>query len=141
MSGQYGSTRAATHFRLGRFEEAIAAATEDFAREDDNPEHLFERARARAALDRWDEALTDLDAALALDADAAVLDRDEVDDTYFSTLLAAARHTATREPEAAARRLARYNEVWPGGAHGRDVVEWSRRLRGEVRTEWTKERA
>ncbi len=141
MSGQYGSTRAATLLRLGKFEEAIAAATEDFAREDDNPEHLFERARAAVALERFDDALADLDKALALDEEAAVLDRDEVDDAYFSALLAAARKTAARAPEEGVAQLQRYGKVWPAGSHGRDVVEWTRRLRGEVRTAWTKERA
>ena len=141
MSGQYGSTKAGTLLRLGKFEEAIAAATDDLARDAANPEHVFERARAHAAMERFDEALADLDQALALDEDAALLDRDEVDDTYFSTLLQAARKTAARAPEEAVASLARYGKVWPSGSHGRDVIEWTRRLRGEVRTEWTKERA
>jgi tetratricopeptide (TPR) repeat protein len=140
-AGQYGATRAAALFQSGDYEAAIAAATEDFEKDRENPEHLVDRARAAAVLERFDIALGDLDLALELDDDAAVLDSDIVDDAYFSALLGAARMQATTSREAAVKVLERYRRRWPTGSHHDDVAVWTRRLLGEVRTEWTKERA
>src|SRR4029079_3597835 len=96
-------------------------------------------ANAYAWLERYPEAVTDLEAALALDETAGVLETDVVDDAYFSALLGAAKAEARTSMEAAERTLARYKTVLPGGRHLKDAAEWPDRLRaasgGERRCE------
>ena len=140
MSGRYGMSQAATLIQAGKYQEAIEEATRAIARGEDNPEYFVERAHALSILERYPEAVADLEAALRLDAEAAVLDTDRVDDDYFSALLGAAKKEAVSSVEAGVTRLARYREVLPEGSHLKDAEDWRRRLRGELKSEFVKHR-
>jgi tetratricopeptide (TPR) repeat protein len=137
MAGQYGMSFAAKLLEKGKYEEAIVEATRAIEREDDNPEHFVERATAAAFLERHAEAVSDLERALALDEEAGVLERDVVDDAYFSALLGAARALPVADGVA---RLDRYRQIFPSGRHLRDAADWQKRLRGELPSHFVKER-
>ena len=49
MAGVYGMSFAAKLLEKGKYDEAIVEATKAIEKEDDNPEHFFERARADVA--------------------------------------------------------------------------------------------
>ena len=136
----YGRSRASKLNEEGRLDEAVAEATRAAALDESDPEPLVDRAYAYAHLERYAEAVADLERALHLDREAAVLDTPLVDDAYFSALLGQARREAEGSPDDGVARLARYRERFPAGAHLADVETWTRRLRGEVRTEFVKRR-
>ncbi len=129
MAGNYGMSFAAKMIEQGKYAEAIEEATRGVARDDEDPLPLVERASAFAWLERYPEAVTDLEAAMALDEAAGVLEIDVVDDAYFSALLGAAKVEAKSSPEAAAKTLARYGTVLPAGRHLADAAAWPDRLR------------
>ena len=87
MAGRYGMSFAAKLTEQGKYAEAIEEASRAAARDDEDPAPLVERAAAYAWLERYPEAVQDLEAALALDQTAGVLETDVVDDAYFSALL------------------------------------------------------
>jgi tetratricopeptide (TPR) repeat protein len=134
----YGRSFASKLIQDGKLEEAVAAAGQAIAAEADNPEHFVDRATALSSLGRDREAAPDFRRALELDQAAQILETDLIDDAYFSSLLAAAR--AESSADAGCQLLAGYLETLPDGRHVNDVRDWSARLRGELRTEWTKER-
>lgn len=138
MGHQYGKSRASVLIDAGEFEAAVQVATEEAAREPDNSEHLWDRGSALAALERYDEAVRDFERAKQLDAETAVLDDDMLDDAYFSALLGAAR--ADGDIEAGCARLERYRALFPSGRHASDVGDWQKRLRGELKSQFVKER-
>jgi tetratricopeptide (TPR) repeat protein len=117
-----------------KYEEAAVAAEKAMALDPEDPEPHFDRATALANLDRYAEAASHFEKALALDEAACVLTTDFVDDAYFSALLGAARQASAPE------RLERYLEVLPEGRHVKDVGDWQKRLRGELPSEFVKER-
>jgi tetratricopeptide (TPR) repeat protein len=139
MSGQYGMSFAAKLTEQGKYDEAVAEATRAIERDEEDPEPLVERAAALTLLERYAPAAADFERALALDAEADVIDIDVVDDAYFSALLGAAR--AEPSVDAGVAQLARYRAILPEGRHLRDADEWARRLRGELKSEFVKERA
>jgi len=130
MAGRYGMTFAAKLIQEGKYAEAVEEASRAVARDDEDPAALVDRAAAYAWLERYPEAVRDLEAALALDQTAGVLETDVVDDAYFSALLGAAKAEARTSIEAAERTLARYGTVLPGGRHLEDAALWPARLRG-----------
>jgi tetratricopeptide (TPR) repeat protein len=133
----YGISFAQKLLDEGKYEQAVAAATKAMELEPEDPEPLFERAQAYANLDRYVEAAADYERALKLDEEAQVLQTDFVDDAYFSALLGAAR----KEPVAeGVKRLERYAQVFPAGRHLADVRDWQKRLRGELPSQFVKER-
>jgi hypothetical protein len=138
MSGQYGRSFASKLIQDGKYEQAIAEATKAIGAEDDNPEHFVDRATACVQLDRNAEAADDFVRALELDETAGILETDMVDDAYFSSLLAAARADASVDD--GCRRLAGYLDALPRGRHVKDVTDWQRRLRGELKSEFVKTR-
>lgn len=140
MSGQYGRSFASKLIQDGHYEQAIAEASRAIALEDDNPEHYVDRATACVQLDRNAEAAADFVRALALDGEAGLLETDLVDDAYFSALLAVAREEARGSVEEGCRRLSGYRETLPEGRHLKDAEDWSRRLRGELKSEFVKAR-
>ncbi|HXU67713.1 MAG TPA: hypothetical protein VN947_00215 [Polyangia bacterium] len=143
MGHQYGRSRAAVYNEAGEFEAALQASTEEIAREADNSEHHLDRATALAALERYDEAVEAFEHAQELDRESAVLDDDMLDDAYFSALLGAARATATTAPTnvaTACEKLTRYAGRFPSGRHLTDAVDWQKRLRGELKSTFVKER-
>ena len=80
-------------------------------------------------LERYPEAVKDLETAIALDETAGVLETDVVDDAYFSALLGAAKvearsSLAASDPDAGALR-----DDLPGGRHLEDAAAWPERLR------------
>lgn len=140
MSGQYGRSFASKLIQDGKYEQAIAEATRAIALEDDNPEHYVDRATACVQLDRNAEAAEDFVRALALDDEAGLLETDLVDDAYFSALLAVARDEARQSVDAGVRRLATYRDALPSGRHLGDADTWTRRLTGELKSEFVKAR-
>jgi tetratricopeptide (TPR) repeat protein len=129
MAGRYGMSFAAKLTQEGKYLEAIEEATRAAARDEEDPVPLVERAGALAWLERYPEAVKDLEAALALDETAGVLELDVVDDAYFSALLGAAKIESRTSLEAADRTLARYGTVLPAGRHLADAAAWPERLR------------
>ena len=117
MAGRYGMSFAVKLTEQGKYAEAIEEASRAVARDEEDPAPLVERAAAYAWLERYPEAVQDLEAALALDESAGVLETDVVDDAYFSALLGAAKAEAPASMEAAAKTLARYKGTLPGGRH------------------------
>jgi tetratricopeptide (TPR) repeat protein len=140
MGHQYGMSRAAVYNEAGEFEAALQAATEEVAREADNSEHWLDRATALAALERYDEAVADFERAQDVDAKTSVLDDDMLDDAYFSALLGAARATAGSDVAGGCAKLARYATRFPSGRHVSDAGDWQKRLRGELKSTFVKER-
>jgi tetratricopeptide (TPR) repeat protein len=130
MAGRYGMTFAAKLIQEGKYAEAVEEASRAVARDDEDPAALVDRASAYAWLERYPEAVRDLEAALALDQTAGVLDLDVVDDAYFSALLGTAKAEALTSIEAAARTLERYKTILPDGRHLEDAALWPQRLRG-----------
>ena len=138
MGHQYGRSQAASLIDAGDYEAAVAAASEAIVREPEYSEHWFERATALAWLERYAAAVDDFERARALDGKTAVLDDDELDDAYFSALLGAAR--AEGDVEAGCARLDRYRALFPSGLHVADAADWQKRLRGELKSHFVKER-
>ena len=129
MAGRYGMSFAAKLTEQGKYAEAIEEANRAAARDDEDPTPLVERAAAYAWLERYPEAVADLEAAFELDKTAGVLETDVVDDAYFSALLGAAKAEAPASMEAAAKTLGRYKTILPGGRHLTDAETWTERLR------------
>jgi tetratricopeptide (TPR) repeat protein len=123
---------AAELMEKGKYEEAIVAATRAMEVEKANPEPFADRAAAYDGLERYAEAVGDLEKALALNATAKVLDPDNLDDAFFSALVGAAKLEAETSVDAAVALLARYREVLPKGRHVQDSEDWRRRFRGEL---------
>jgi tetratricopeptide (TPR) repeat protein len=138
MGHQYGKSRAAVLLDAGEFEAAVQAATEEIAREPENSEHVWDRGSALASLSRYDAAVADFEHAKRMDAVTQVLDDDMLDDAYFSALLGAAR--ADGDVAAGCAQLARYRELFPSGRHLGDAEDWQKRLRGELKSHFVKER-
>lgn len=138
MGHQYGKSVAATLLEREDFDGAIAAATEALRSEPADSEHWFDRASAYAAAERYAEAVADFEEARRRDARLQVLDDDMLDDSYFSALLGAAR--AEAEVSAGCARLERYREHFPAGRHVQDASDWQKRLRGELKSHFVKER-
>jgi hypothetical protein len=61
-----------------------------------------------------------------------------LDDAYFSALLGAARQEA--DVERGCAKLERYATVYPAGRHVEDASDWQKRLRGELKSTFVKER-
>ena len=138
MGHQYGRSRAAVLIDAGEFAAALQAATEELAREPENSEHCWDRASALALLERYDEAVADFERAQQVDAKTSVLDDDMLDDAYFSALLGAAR--AQTDVAAGCQMLQRYGARFPAGRHLQDAQDWQKRLRGELKSHFVKER-
>jgi tetratricopeptide (TPR) repeat protein len=131
-------SRAAVLNDAGEFEAAVQAATEEIAREPHNSEHLWDRGSALTSLERYEEAIADFERAKQVDAKTAVLDDDMLDDAYFSALLGAAR--AMADVAAGCGKLERYLTLYPSGRHVQDMSDWQKRLRGELKSHFVKER-
>jgi tetratricopeptide (TPR) repeat protein len=116
----------------GQYDEAVVAASSAIEAEKANPEPFADRAAAYDGLERYAEAVGDLEKALALNATAKVLDPDNLDDAFFSALVGAAKLEAETSVDAAVALLARYREVLPKGRHVQDSEDWRRRFRGEL---------
>jgi tetratricopeptide (TPR) repeat protein len=136
----YGRSFSQKLLQDGKYDEALAAAAQAIAAEPDNPEHFVDRAQALVLLEREIEAVPDFRRALELDEAAQILESDLVDDAFFSALLAAARAEAPRSLDAAVALLASYRTTLPAGRHVGDADTWTRRLKGELRVEWVKQR-
>ena len=138
MGHQYGKSMAATLLEREDYDGAIKAATEALRGEPGDSEHWFDRASAYAAAEKYAEAVADFEEARRRDARLQVLDDDMLDDAYFSALLAAAR--ATSDVAAGCAKLDRYVTVFPAGRHVSDAGDWQKRLRGELKSHFVKER-
>jgi tetratricopeptide (TPR) repeat protein len=140
MGGIYGISKAAKLNEAGDYDQAVLEATKAIALDADDPEPLVERAFACAQLERYSEAVADLEKALVLDETAQILESALVDDAYFSALLGAAKVAAATSPDEGVKLLSRYATTLPKGAHLKEAGEWQKRLRGEAPKEWVKRR-
>lgn len=118
----------------GQYEEAIDAATSAMVGAASNPEPFAERAAAYDYLERYAEAVGDLEQALKLNAAQPVIDQDNLDDAFFSALVGAAKLDAETSVAMGVARLARYPQVLPKGRHVQDSEDWRKRLRGELKS-------
>jgi tetratricopeptide (TPR) repeat protein len=130
MAGRYGISFAKTLIEQGDYDEAVGAATKDIAEGNHGPEPLFDRATALELLERYAEAVTDFEAAIAQNRGDKELDPFVLDDAYFSALVAAAR--AEGDPSRGVAMLERYRSVSPDGGHLGEATDWQKRLRGEM---------
>lgn len=137
MGHQYGRSQAAALIDGEDYEAAVTAASEAIARDAADSEAWFERATALGWLERYDEAIGDFEQARLLDRVTEVIEDDVLDDAYFSALLGAAR---ARDVDGGCALLARYAGQFPDGRHVEDAVEWQKRLRGELKSTFVKER-
>jgi tetratricopeptide (TPR) repeat protein len=137
----YGQLRSSKLCTDGRFEEAIAAATEEIAADPGEPEPLFNRGQALAGLERFAEAAADYEAALGMDASGSALDPETLDDELFFALRSeAVRTAAAGDRPGAIAILRRYQTLVPAGRHRDDVPKWIDKING-VETVWYRERA
>jgi tetratricopeptide (TPR) repeat protein len=137
MGGRYGMSFAAELMEKGQYEEAIEAATSAMQDAGSNPELFADRAAAYDCLERYAEAIPDLEQALRLNAAQPVIDQDNLDDAFFSALVGAAKidaETGADGVAAGVARLARYPQVLPQGRHVQDSEDWRKRLRGELKS-------
>jgi tetratricopeptide (TPR) repeat protein len=134
MGGRYGMSFAAELMEKGKYEEAVDAATSAIAADAANPEPFADRAAAYDYLERYADAVGDLEKALALNAAAPVIDQDNLDDAFFSALVGAAKIDAETSVDAGVALLARYGQVLPAGRHVKDAEDWRKRLRGELKS-------
>jgi tetratricopeptide (TPR) repeat protein len=137
MGHQYGRSQAAVLIDAGEYEEAVTAATQAIGVEPANSEHFFDRASALVNLERYADAIGDFERARTLDRETQVLEDDVVDDAYFSALLGAAR---AQDIAAGCATLDRYRAQFPDGRHVADAADWQKRLRGELKSHFVKER-
>ena len=97
-----------------------------------------QKPSAHAAAEKYADAVADFEEAKRRDTRLQVLDDDMLDDSYFSALLGAAR--AEAEVSAGCALLDRYGEHFPEGRHVQDARDWQKRLRGELKSHFVKER-
>jgi tetratricopeptide (TPR) repeat protein len=135
MGGRYGMSFAAELIEKGHYEEAIEAATTEMEADIANPEPFADRAAAYDYLERYTEAVSDLERALILNAPTPVIDQDNLDDAFFSALVGAAKVDAQGSVAAAIGRLSRYRHLLPGGRHLQDAEDWRKRFGGELKSE------
>jgi tetratricopeptide (TPR) repeat protein len=120
------------HIEDGEYDEAIAAATKSIEDGDVGPEPLFDRATAYDLAERYLEAVTDFEAAIARNGLEQEIDPFTNDDAYFSALLAAARKEAESDVAKGVTLLQRYLQNAPKGEHVGDCQDWQKRLKGEM---------
>jgi hypothetical protein len=128
----------------GDYEEAVTAATKVIDAGDATAETFLERATARELLEVYDGAVEDFETALARNAVEKIVDQSDVDDRYFSALVAAG--TALRAgagagagaggAAAAVQTIDRYDRTFRGlpttPRHAKEAAEWRARFRGEL---------
>ena len=122
----------------GKYEEAVAKASEEIEVSPDEPEAYFNRAQANTGLERFAEALADYVRTLAMDMSASSLDPEVVDDELFFTLRTWAG-TQKSEPPAAIATIERYRALLPSGRHVEDIAKWVDSFNG-VQTVWVREK-
>ncbi len=141
MAGRYGMSFARKMIDDGLYEEAVIEATKEIDAGTTSPEILVDRATAYDFQEKYAEAAMDFERALVLDLAERILERDDIDDSYFSALVCAAEHlahahSATGDVEksvsAGTELIDRYARALPAGRHLREAEEWKRRLRGEL---------
>jgi tetratricopeptide (TPR) repeat protein len=140
VSGRYGMSFAAEKIEQGDYDGAVEAATATIEQGQATAETFLERATAHELLESYDAALDDFEKALAMNAAEKIVDQDDVDDRYFSALVAAGQSaTQTRSAgavDAAVRTIDRYGRtlgaLGTAGRHAKDAADWRARFRGEL---------
>lgn len=138
MADNYGVTFAQKLLLRGEFEQAVTAAEQHAAREPESPEPFHDRARALAALQRYEAAVEDYARAVELDRTEQILPDWEVDDGLFSTVVAWGQ--AVDGVEEKLRALGRYKQILPAGSHLAEAEEWTLRFKGLLPTTFVKPR-
>jgi tetratricopeptide (TPR) repeat protein len=120
----YGITFSKKLCDQGHYEEAIVEAEKAMARDDEDPQPVYDRGAALYCLGRFEEAVRDFARAIALDAQQSLMDDGVLDDDLFESL----RKWAEAEPARCRQILGRYVELMPGGVHKSDVLKWIQHL-------------
>ena len=126
MSGRYGTRPSQRALELGDYEEAVALASDAISANPTSPGARYDRARAHELLEAYEDAVTDMLAAVEHNRVDRVIDAFELDDALFGLLIAAAQHAPAR----AGKTLAAYAVAMPEGQHLGEVAAWQRRLLG-----------
>ncbi|CAN5520010.1 hypothetical protein BH09MYX1_BH09MYX1_01070 [soil metagenome] len=134
MAGRYGMSFAKKHIEDGDYDDAVRVTTEEIDAGTQRPETYVDRATALDLLERWEEAASDFERALELDKTEHEPTVEDVDDAYFSALASAAEAFAKRSVADAVTVLNRYAACLPEGRHLADVLDWQKRIRGELST-------
>jgi tetratricopeptide (TPR) repeat protein len=130
MSGTtYGITFSKKLCDEGRYDEAIREADKAIARDEEDPQAVYDRAAALYCLARFEEATADFARAIALEAEANIMDEGVLDDDLFECL----RKWAEAEPARCRAILGRYLELMPAGAHKADVTKWTLHIETDPR--------
>ncbi len=132
MGGRYGMSFAKGFIEKGAYPEAVASATSEIEAGAPGPEPWFDRGTALELLERWADAVSDFERAIALNEEAREMDPFALDDAYFSAALGAAQSERPSDLGRALTRLSRYRELCPEGEHVAESKDWERRLRGEL---------
>ena len=136
MSGRYGMSFAAERIEQGDYDGAVEAATTTIDGGQATAETFLERATAHELLESYPAAIDDFEKALALNASEKIVDQDDVDDRYFSALVAAGQAERPSSVDAAVRTVERYARTMGSlgtvGRHGKDAADWRARFRGEL---------
>lgn len=130
-SGPYGQSFAAKYLKEGKYDEALRAADEQLEMAPEDPDALLERAQIYLALERYEDAVRDIEACLVHNEEAQSADEDVIDDTLFTALVDWAKTIAPQDPERAVALLQRYTAIHPKGGKAESLAEWTRYLRGE----------
>lgn len=130
-AGPYGQSFTSKYLKEGKYEQALEAANENVALNDEDPDSYLERAQVFLALERFSECVQDIETCLARNQEAQSVDEDTLDDTLFTALVDWAKTLAPTDQERAVALVKRYHELRPGGSKAESVAEWTRWLRGE----------
>ncbi len=127
---------AAEKIEQGDYQGAVDAATVAIDEGSASAETWLERATAHELLEEYADALNDFEKALALNAVEKIVDQDDVDDRYFSALVAAGQAEQEASREAAVATIERYGRtlraLGSAGRHAKDAADWRARFRGEL---------
>ncbi len=123
----------------GKYDEAVARASQEISADPSEPEARFNRAQALVGLGRLEEAIADYAHALSLDCSESSLDPAQVDDELFDTLRTLAVAQKADRPLAIAS-LERYRALVPDGRHLGDIQKWVNHVNG-IETVWYRDTA
>ena len=141
MADNYGVTFAQKLIQRGDYEAALAAADKHAQQDPHNPEPYHDRARALSLRGRYEQAVADYTRAIELDKEECVLQDWEVDDGFFSTLVAWGQSLGEPGKAASAEQVAimqRYRQILPKGQHVAEAEQWILRFRGLLKSTFVK---
>jgi hypothetical protein len=139
-TGAYGQSFAMKELERGNAEAALELANLEVERDPSDPEAVLDRAQVYLALERFGDAIADLEACRELDRETPILDDSIVDDTLVTALIEWGKRIAPDDPERAVALLGRYQTIMPDGNRGAELASWAKRFRGQTEI-WVKPRS